>query len=77
MVPACSIKAGRGHRVPLFHTAMAVLAATAAKRSDANDAGAYVFPGQRAGKPLSNMAMEILLCRQKQDATVHGFRSSF
>ena len=37
-----------------------------------------VFPGQARGKPLSNMAMEMMLRRMKVDqATVHGFRSSF
>jgi len=38
----------------------------------------FVFPGQKPGKPLSNMAMEMVLRRMKiEDATVHGFRSSF
>jgi integrase len=40
--------------------------------------GEFVFPGQARGKPLSNMAMEMMLRRMKvNDATVHGFRSSF
>jgi integrase len=40
--------------------------------------GVFVFPGQRRDKPLSNMAMEMMLRRMKvEDATVHGFRSSF
>jgi integrase len=39
---------------------------------------AYVFPGQRPGRPLSGMAMEMLLRRMQAAAvTVHGFRSSF
>ncbi len=33
--------------------------------------------GQRKGRPLSGMAMEMLLRRQKLEITVHGFRSSF
>ena len=38
----------------------------------------YVFPGFNAGKPLSGMAMEMLLRRMKTtEVTVHGFRSSF
>jgi hypothetical protein len=38
----------------------------------------FVFPGQMRNKPLSNMAMDIMLRRMKRDAvTVHGFRSSF
>ena len=41
-------------------------------------AGDFVFPGQARGKPLSNMAMEMILRRMKvENATVHGFRSSF
>jgi integrase len=38
----------------------------------------FVFPGGRRGKPLSNMAMLVLLRRmEREDITVHGFRSSF
>ena len=38
----------------------------------------HVFPGQRRGKPLSVMALEMVLRRMGiADATVHGFRSSF
>jgi hypothetical protein len=41
-------------------------------------AGDFVFPGQARGKPMSNMAMEMVLLRMTiVDATVHGFRSSF
>jgi integrase len=40
--------------------------------------GPFVFPGQTRNKPLSNMAMDMMLRRMKQGAvTVHGFRSSF
>jgi hypothetical protein len=40
--------------------------------------GDHVFPGQARNKPLSNMAMEMMLRRMKvENATVHGFRSSF
>ena len=39
---------------------------------------AFVFPGGRKGRPLSNMAMLTLLKRMKRsDLTVHGFRSTF
>jgi hypothetical protein len=39
---------------------------------------AIVFTRQTRNKPLSNMAMEMVLRRMKvEDATVHGFRSSF
>jgi integrase len=40
--------------------------------------GEYVFPGGKAGKPLSNMAMLKLLDHMGySDLTVHGFRSAF
>jgi integrase len=40
--------------------------------------GEFVFPGQARNKPLSGMAMEMVLRRMKiEKATVHGFRSSF
>jgi integrase len=47
-----------------------------ARRSDDNDA--FVFPGGKIGKPLSNMAFLMLLRRMgHSDLTAHGFRSSF
>jgi integrase len=40
--------------------------------------GTYVFPSTNLKRPLSNMAMLMLLRRLRPDgATVHGFRSSF
>jgi hypothetical protein len=36
-----------------------------------------VFPGLKVGKPLSSMALEMVLRRADVDATVHGFRSLF
>lgn len=38
---------------------------------------AFIFPGQRRDRPLSNMSLEMILRRMKVDTTVHGFRSSF
>jgi integrase len=37
----------------------------------------YVFAGPKPGRPLSSMAMAMLLRRMKSDITVHGFRSTF
>jgi integrase len=72
-VPANRMKAGREHRVPLSGAAMLIL-----RSLERMKIGDFVFPGQRGGKPLSNMAMEMMLRRMKvDDATVHGFRSSF
>jgi integrase len=72
-VPANRMKAGREHRVPLSSRAVAIL--NPLKKATASE---FVFPGQAHNKPLSNMAMEMILRRMKiENATVHGFRSSF
>jgi len=72
-VPAERMKAGREHRVPLSLRAVAIL-----RKLETFRAGDFVFTGQARNKPLSNMAMEMVLRRMKiEHATVHGFRSSF
>jgi integrase len=72
-VPANRMKAGREHRVPLSARAFAIV-----KELASTDAGSFVFAGQSRNKPLSNMAMDMMLRRMKrEDVTVHGFRSSF
>ena len=41
-------------------------------------AGDFVFPGGKPGRPLSTMALQMLLRRMKiAGATAHGFRSAF
>lgn len=57
-VPAARMKAGRPHRVPLSAAALAVLDAV---RPLAPAPDAYVFPGGRAGRPLSDMALSMLV----------------
>jgi integrase len=75
-VPEGRMKAGREHRAPLSDAVLAVLQEVALLRPA--DGDGFVFPGQRQGRPLSNMAMTVLLRRMKRgDLTVHGFRSSF
>ncbi len=72
-IPAERMKAGREHRVPLPARALEILRALDASRNSD-----FVFPGQRLGKPLSGMALEMILRRMKiESVTVHGFRSSF
>ncbi|WP_036262703.1 tyrosine-type recombinase/integrase [Methylocapsa aurea] len=72
-VPAARMKAAREHRVPLPSQALTIIE----KLSEAR-MGEFVFAGQRRGKPLSNMAMEMTLRRMKvEGVTVHGFRSAF
>jgi integrase len=77
-VPGERMKAGRPHRVPLSGPAIAVLRALAPLRVSSRDTDAYVFPGRRRGRPLSSMAMLMLLRRMgRGDLTAHGFRSTF
>lgn len=70
-VPASRMKAGKVHRVPLSDRVLKILEKLPRE-------GAYVFPGARTGKPLSNMAMlELLRGMGGNGYTVHGFRSAF
>jgi integrase len=67
------MKAAREHRVPLPRAAIAVL-----KQMQALRQADLVFPGDRRGKPLSNMSMLMMLRRMgRSDLTAHGFRSTF
>jgi integrase len=74
IIPPERIKAEREHRVPLSPAAVALLEDLQRLQLGSK----FVFPGRRAGKPLSNMAMLALLGRMgHDDCTVHGFRSTF
>ncbi|MFV0301685.1 MAG: tyrosine-type recombinase/integrase [Paracoccus sp. (in: a-proteobacteria)] len=70
-IPAGRMKARRDHRVPLSAAALAALEGVRGLSPE------IVFPGQNLRAPLSNMTMAAVLKRDKVDATVHGFRSSF
>ena len=72
IVPAARMKSGREHRVPLSRPAIKILE----KLNEARPCE-FVFFGLKRGRPLSNMALEMLLRRMQADVTVHGFRSSF
>jgi integrase len=72
IVPAARMKAGRVHRVPLSGRAIEILREMEQKRLSK-----LVFPGTKPGRPLSVMALEMVLRRMKVDVTVHGFRSAF
>jgi integrase len=73
-IPAERMKARREHRVALSYRALAIVKELSAARSSE-----YVFPGQKPGKPLSNMSMLMLLERmgRRGAITPHGFRSTF
>lgn len=71
-VPAERMKAGREHRVPLSAQAVALL-----ERVDCRERTGFLFSRTGGRKPLSIMAMAMVLRRMKETVTVHGFRSSF
>lgn len=76
-VPAGRMKASREHRVPLSDGAVDVLRQVAKLRTDTRMDG-FVFPGGNSGRPLSSMALLMLLRRmERSDLTAHGFRSTF
>ncbi len=78
IIPADRMKAGKEHRVPLCRRAIELVEGRRKCAGKDVQSEAFVFPGQRQGKPLSNMAFLMLLRRMKRhDLTAHGFRSTF
>ena len=72
-ISASRMKAGKEHRVPLSQAALDLLA-TLPRVGGSH----YLFPGARKKRPLSNMAMLMVLRRMRRsDLTTHGFRSTF
>lgn len=72
-IPAERMKAGKEHRVPLSGAALAIVETMFKIRQ-----GDFVFPGGGTNRPISNMAMLMLLRRMgREDLTAHGFRSTF
>ena len=70
--PSERMKGNEEHQIPLTNEMLAIIEPLQAMASE------YVFEGQKRHKPLSNMAMLMLLRRMNiNDATVHGFRSTF
>lgn len=80
-IPGERMKAGREHRVPLSRRSREILEKQQlfcqGEQRSAQEKQ-YIFPGRRAAQPLSNMALLQLLRRiDRNDLTVHGFRSTF
>jgi integrase len=73
-IPAARMEARREHRVALPKPALATVSELAKTRISE-----FVFPGQKLGRPLSNMAMLMLLepMGRRRAITSHGFRSTF
>lgn len=88
-IPGTRMKGGREHRIPLSAPALAVLRAAETMRTTTGP-DAPLFPGGDPAKPLSSMAIEMLLRRmnageaprwidptQGRPITAHGMRSCF
>jgi integrase len=74
-VPAERMKAGVEHRVPLSDRAVEILTGLLPFRTSPD---AFVFPGNKPGASLSQMALAMALRRMgEEEVTVHGFRSTF
>jgi integrase len=70
-VPAADMKSGVEFKVALSDAAIELL-------SRLVPLDEYIFPGGKSGKPLSNAGMSSVLKRMGvNNATVHGFRSTF
>ena len=70
-IPGSRMKAGLTHQVPLCQRSLDLLLI-----AESMDSGSeYLF--SRNSKPLSNMAMLMMVRRMQTGLTVHGFRSTF
>lgn len=72
-IRANRMKAKKNHRVPLSPRAVAILRQALAL----GDGAGLVFPGTKAGRPLSDMTLSKLVKELGFDGDVHGFRTSF
>lgn len=73
LIPAARMKAVKDHRLPLSEPVLKLL-----NDLPRFEGSPFVFPGQKPGKPLSNMTMLMALRRMnRDDITIHGFRSTF
>jgi integrase len=75
-VPPSRMKTGDPFSVPLPDRAIAILTQARSRTRKEPGPDNFVFFGAIPKKPLSNMALAMLL-RMDVDATAHGFRTSF
>ncbi|WP_246059165.1 tyrosine-type recombinase/integrase [Shimia litoralis] len=73
IVPTSRMKADQEHRVPLTPEMLAIIEPLKAMHSE------VVFEGQKCHRPMSNMAMLMLLRRMKSTRVqrIHTFRPSY
>lgn len=71
-IPAERMKMKRPHRVPLAAETLSILKPLSDEDSQ------FIFPGDKAGRPLSDMVFKALFTRMNATKlTAHGFRSTF
>lgn len=73
-IPAQRMKTNKELRVPITKAMVQVLDRVRPPKVRPED---LVFPGSKPGRPLSNMAMDMLLRRHAPGYVPHGFRSTF
>lgn len=71
-VPADRMKAAKEHTVPLSDRALEILG-----NMPREVGNGFIFPGRKAAKSISDMAMLELMRDMRNGYTVHGFRSAF
>ncbi|MDB5932480.1 MAG: phage integrase [Polaromonas sp.] len=71
IIPGERMKAGKEHRVPLSHSAVALLQSLPRLVDEP-----WLFSAPRGGQ-LSDMALSAVMKRMNVDAVPHGFRSTF
>ncbi|HEX3417212.1 MAG TPA: site-specific integrase [Stellaceae bacterium] len=76
-IPSSRMKTNEAFSVPLSDRAVEVVADARRRARKEPEPDGFVFFGVRPKKPLSNMALAMLLRRMDVDATAHGFRTSF
>jgi integrase len=76
-IPGSRMKTKEEFDVPLSERALAVLEAARIAAPKEPTPESFVFPGARPKRPLSNMALPLVLRRMEVNATAHGFRTSF
>lgn len=76
VIPKERMKAGKEHRVPLCDSVIDILKGVVPLRE--RDDG-LLFPGQKAGKPLSDVAVSkaLHIAAGTKAVTIHGLRSTF
>jgi integrase len=76
-IPPGRMKTNEAFSVPLSERAVAILADARRMARKESTADSFVFFGVIPKRPLSNMALSMLMRRMNIDVTVHGFRTSF